>query len=394
MLNNTFFVRLLGDLEIEFNGKKISSNGTRSKKVFLVLAYIIYNKDHKITTEELINFLWQNSDSSQDPVNALKTILHRIRVMLKEITGDINQQIILKKSGFYFLNPELNFEIDYITFEKELELSNAFSDEEKISHLIKACNIYKGNFLEEFTDNYFVLPINTYFNEKYKNAVHKALEILENNNKNKIITELFNTAIQIDEYDEVIYYYYMKMLLDAGNNSLVIKIYEAMRDLLYNQFGTMPNEANQSLYRKAQATVNINAITMEKVFSQISEEVDTKGAMLCDYDFFKVVYRSTARLIKRSGAVASIALLKIENTGSLKNLSNLMFEFELLICSNLRCSDIVSKCSNSQLIVLFNQANYENCCKTVARILGTLKLNSRLKKINISYEVSSVKPMN
>ena len=70
MDGGTIFVQMLGEFSITPNEKTITDSANRSKKVWLLLAYMIYCRSHSITPSDLINLLWSEEESSTNPLNA------------------------------------------------------------------------------------------------------------------------------------------------------------------------------------------------------------------------------------------------------------------------------------------------------------------------------------
>ena len=49
---------MLGAFSIELDGKRMDDSGNRSKKVWLLLAYMIYCRNRPVSQEELTSLLW------------------------------------------------------------------------------------------------------------------------------------------------------------------------------------------------------------------------------------------------------------------------------------------------------------------------------------------------
>ena len=69
-------VNMLGGLSIRSGDVEINDGDNRSRKVWLLLAYMIYCRKRPITQEELVRLLWDDADSVTNPANALKTMFH------------------------------------------------------------------------------------------------------------------------------------------------------------------------------------------------------------------------------------------------------------------------------------------------------------------------------
>ena len=98
------------------------------------------------------------------------------------------------------------------------------------------------------------------------------------------------------------------------------------------------------------------------------------GAMVCEYDFFKILYRSEARSIARNGHSANICLLSVSGKDgemlARRSLDTAMNNLQVLVQNNLRRGDVIARCSISQYIILLPQANYENSRMVADRLVS------------------------
>ena len=132
-------------------------------------------------------------------------------------------------------------------------------------------------------------------------------------------------------------------------------------------------ETLRTLYRQATRTVNDRTLTMDEVCSQL-EEPAHGGAMVCEYDFFKILYRAEARSIARNGHSANICLLSVSGKDgemlARRSLDPAMNNLQVLVQNNLRRGDVIARCSISQYIILLPQANYENSRMVADRLVS------------------------
>lgn len=150
-------------------------------------------------------------------------------------------------------------------------------------------------------------------------------------------------------------------------------MYEEMSELFFSNFGVMPSDELRALYRKATRTVNNHALSVEDLREQLREEHVVGGAMLCTYDFFKILYRSETRTMARTGNTAHLCLLSVAaKDGSelpKRSLDRAMENLQELIRQNLRKGDVASQCSVSQYVILLPRANYENSHMVANRLM-------------------------
>jgi hypothetical protein len=158
-----------------------------------------------------------------------------------------------------------------------------------------------------------------------------------------------------------------------GNQKGAIAVYEEMSELFFSNFGVMPSDELRALYRKATRTVNNHALSVEDLRDQLKEEHVIGGAMLCTYDFFKILYRSETRTMARTGNTAHLCLLTVAaKDGSelpKRSLDRAMENLQELIRQNLRKGDVASQCSVSQYVILLPRANYENSHMVANRLM-------------------------
>ena len=168
-------------------------------------------------------------------------------------------------------------------------------------------------------------------------------------------------------------------------------------DLLFDTFGVMPSEESRKLYRDASREATDSAsVSSETIRGQLQESASGRGAMYCEYDFFKLLYQVQARSILRSGDVIHIALLSIhdENGGPLarRKLDTAMDNLQALVINSLRQGDVVTRCSASQLIIMLPQANYENSCLVCQRIIRNFSRQYPHSPARVRFSVHPLEP--
>ena len=59
-------VRMLGEFSIRLNDREVTDSDNRSRKVWLLLAYMIYCRNRFISPDELVSLLWSEEESSSN----------------------------------------------------------------------------------------------------------------------------------------------------------------------------------------------------------------------------------------------------------------------------------------------------------------------------------------
>lgn len=371
----TLQVQMLGQFTLRYGDRTISDSDDRSRRVWSLLAYMLYNHGRSFAQEELIHLYWSNSEKSADPGNALKSIFHRIRTALDKLQPGLGRLLIRRKAGRYFWNNVMPLSLDIEDFEAHFHAAEAAGDDDvRLAEYQAALALYAGDPLPRMTDEIWTIPIVAYYHSLYTRAAAGAIELLEKQERTAEAVALCRRAIHIEPYQEDLYEHLMRGLLRTGDMKGAMSVYEEMSELLFAHFGVMPSETLRTLYRQATRTVNDRTLTMDEVCSQLAEPAPHGGAMVCEYDFFKILYRAEARSIARNGHSANICLLSVSGKDgemlARRSLDPAMNNLQVLVQNNLRRGDAIARCSISQYIILLPQANYENSRMVADRLVS------------------------
>lgn len=371
----TLQVQMLGQFTLRYGDRTISDSDDRSRRVWSLLAYMIYNHGRSFAQEELIHLYWSNGEKSADPGNALKSIFHRIRTALDKLQPGLGRLLIRRKAGRYFWNNVIPLSLDIEDFEAHFHAAEAAGDDDvRLAEYQAALALYAGDPLPRMTDEIWTIPIVAYYHSLYTRTAAGAIELLEKQERTAEAVALCHQAIHIEPYQEDLYEHLMRGLLRTGDMKGTMSVYEEMSELLFAHFGVMPSETLRTLYRQATRTVNDRTLTMDEVCSQLEEPAPHGGAMVCEYDFFKILYRAEARSIARNGHSANICLLSVSGKDgemlARRSLDPAMNNLQVLVQNNLRRGDVIARCSISQYIILLPQANYENSRMVADRLVS------------------------
>ena len=371
----TLQVQMLGQFTLRYGDRTISDSDDRSRRVWSLLAYMLYNHGRSFAQEELIHLYWSNSEKSADPGNALKSIFHRIRTALDKLQPGLGRLLIRRKAGRYFWNNAMPLSLDIEDFEAHFHAAEAAGDDDvRLAEYQAALALYAGDPLPRMTDEIWTVPIVAYYHSLYTRAAAGAIELLEKQERTAEAVALCRRAIHIEPYQEDLYEHLMRGLLRTGDMKGAMSVYEEMSEQLFAHFGVMPSETLRTLYRQATRTVNDRTLTMDEVCSQLEEPAPHGGAMVCEYDFFKILYRAEARSIARNGHSANICLLSVSGKDgemlARRSLDPAMNNLQVLVQNNLRRGDAIARCSISQYIILLPQANYENSRMVADRLVS------------------------
>ncbi|MBQ6868376.1 MAG: helix-turn-helix domain-containing protein, partial [Clostridia bacterium] len=90
-------INMLGAFSMEYDGNVLTDEKSRTKQVWLLLKYLLTNRHREVTTEELVDILWE--DGIDNPNNALKNLVYRLRNLLDAVGRGENGEYIINKRG-------------------------------------------------------------------------------------------------------------------------------------------------------------------------------------------------------------------------------------------------------------------------------------------------------
>ena len=387
-------VQMLGQFTLTYGDRQIGCNSNRSKLIWNILAYLLCHRGELVSSEELISIIWKQ-EKNDNPASAMRTAIHRARTMLADLTEDPSLQLLISRNGGYMWNPEANVSVDVEEFSRLAAAVNAEGD--TLDACMAALALYEGKFLPMQASEIWVMPVQAYYHNVYESLLDRVLPVLEKENRGLEGIAICNKALQIDPYSEKIYQYLMRFLLTADERQEVIRVYEEMSKLLLSTFGIMPDQESRALYREALASVRSGAaVSPEAAREQLCEQGEIDGALVCDYDFFKMLYQAQARTIVRSGQVIHTALLTLKSRSkrevSAKSMALAMDNLEKHLRASLRKGDVITRCSSSQFVIMLPSANYENSCKVCQRFIASFSKKYPHSPIYVDYDVQALLP--
>lgn len=342
-------IRLLGISSVSFGDYSLRATDSHSKKLWILLSYMIIHRNREISQSELITLLWEKEKSS-NPSGALKTLMHRLRKLLE--TLQYPEPLIIPHHGSYAFNPAVPCRIDVEEFSALCsEASKQDAIDMQIDRLKQALGIYKGDFLPENKNSHWVASLSTQYHALYLHSVHTLIELLIQQEAYAEAANLCWKALSYAPYEESIHYYLIYSLYLSGSSQAALVQYNTSRDLFLSRFSKLPSERFQELYKVITASQHDIETDLDLIQQDLSEQ-HPKGSFFCEYETFKEIYRLQSRMIKRTQASIYLCLITVTPVAAEKQLSQHMMQLKGIILESLRGSDIFSRYSASQYLLL------------------------------------------
>lgn len=336
----TVSVSLLGGFALEVDGASLTDDINRSLKLWSVLAYLTLHRERAVPQSEFIELFWPD-DHSSNPVNALKTLLYRIRAMLEPLFGQ-EIQPILSQRGAYIWNPAVGCTLDIDRFEELCRLGGDTqrTAEERMTSYREAVELYKGDLLPKLSHQMWLVPMAVRYHTAYIAAVKDFAVLLDEAALYEEMHEVCARASDLDNLDEGLHTLIVRALLRQGKDAAALEHYEKATDLLYRNLGVRPSEELRSLYKEIMATEKTLETDLGVIMNDLREAAARPGAFVCEYGFFKEAYRLEVRRAIRSGTCVHLCLITVSlpdgGMPQLKVLSNTMDQLLDVLVNNLR----------------------------------------------------------
>ena len=383
------YIRALGEFTLCYGENYISDSDSRSKKVWMLIAYLLCHRTRIIPGRELIRVLWGDDPSNSNPENTLKVTFHRARTQLNQLWATAGHDLLLNRDGGYCWNNEISLAIDAEEFEQGC-LRDSVSDEESwLLRAMSALEHYKGSFLPKLGAEIWLIPHTSHYHNIYIQTVLDAALLLADRGRHEEAVAICRKAIAEEPYHEPLYQRLMLSLIEMGDQTGATAVYDELSQRLMNDFGIYPAEETTAVYRTATNAISDRSLSIEVVQEHLKD--DAYGAMECEYDYFRVLCHAESRSMLRTGRIAHIALFSIgsktDKPLSKRSHDRVMELYGEHIRGSLRRGDAYARCSTNQYIVMLPDANYENSNMVCRRVIAAFQAEHPHSPAKINFLV-------
>lgn len=384
---------MFGNFSFCSGESRISLHDNRSKKVWLLLAYLLCKRGHLVSRNELISLIWSNASNS-NPENALKTALHRVRATLNQLGDSAGHQLITWSNGYYSWNTEIPLFVDADEFVRRCQKEET-DDAKRLQNFLDALALYQGEFLSTLSSETWIIPLATYYHNLYIQTVMDAVPLLFARSRYQEAADFCRKALTFDPYHEPLHCLLMQALLYLGDFKGAAAVYEDFSKRLFSEFGIKPDKETSDLYRAATRSINTQALSIDTILEHLQETDMKSGALQCEFEYFKILCYSESRGMARTGKSTHISIVTVSEGSkplSRQSLDTAMERLGEQIRLTLRRGDTFSRCSSSQYIIMIPHANYENSCMVSQKILNAFTRRYPHCPAKISFHVQPLSP--
>ena len=395
--SNKYKVQMLGSFSITCGEDALSDTAGRMQQVWNLLEYLIVYRHKGVPQSRLIDMLWPD-DSSDNPSNALKNLAYRARTLLSKAFPEEREPFILFRRSSYAWNEALSCEVDIEKLEQCWRTANVTTSElDRLEYYLQAVDIYQGDFLPKSLMEEWTISLRTYYSSIYIDCVTRAYTLLIEHDRAAEAVQMCEKAVDHENFTEKMHELLIRAYMAAGDHASALKHYYHVTDLFYSELGIKVSNQITGLYNEITKSINSIETDLVMIEEQLHEVEVEPGAYYCPYEIFKNIYRIQSRFMLRSGQSFMVALISVSdkdgNPPVTAVITEAMEELKTALTSSLRKSDIVSRFSPTQYVLLLGALTYENGQMVLNRIFERFKKRSTAFGIALHYNLLPVKPV-
>lgn len=222
---------------------------------------------------------------------------------------------------------------------------------------------------------------------------------MESMDDNYGIIGLCEEALIIEPYEETIHISLMDAMLRIGQVKNAMSHYMFITTLLSKELGIRPSPAFKNIYRKIQSYYDEKSETSIENIKLKLEEKEPKGALLCDYDYFRFLYNIEKRKGLREGNNGYISLISFNGVISDKNeeeQKDTIRKISSILNKILRKGDVFSFWNDNQILLMLHGSKEEDLVKIENRIrkgFNSIKMDDRDMEVSFKPLIAKDSPI-
>lgn len=370
-------VTMLGNFSIRQNDADeevaiMSKLGGRSRRLWVLIAYLIINRDKGVSASELIDLLWPDVDTS-NPQTRLQNNISRARAVLDNGAFADSKDLIRFENGLYWWAPAKKTILDVDVFEEAVRKLGHDIEPSKIDLALEVCDLYQGDFLSQATDEAWCTNLNIYYRSLFTNFASHVLTALKKAERTTDIKKLCLKVIEIDPTIEEFNVSLMEALIADGSPSKAIDHYENLKTIFHDIYGVQVSPEIEVQRNVALEAMYGNKVS-KKVIIEYFKDLDVDdGAFFCNTVTFREIIKLHVRMLERSGVTSQLLALQVNmpnqsNASIERNISNIK-RLEQIIQKTLRSGDPFTKMGRDFFLILLPGATKENSEMITHRIV-------------------------
>ncbi len=369
---------LLGPFSVENDGKQINISEKLGKQLSSIFAFMLCNHTQQITKEKLIDTFWQESDN---PNNALKYAIYRLRKYLPTVEGMEEEWIVTASNG-YQINDALSYSIDIEEFEKYIFEAKEKND---ICCYQKAIDLYRGNLLSDIEAEWIDVD-RGYYRSMIVQACSTLSSVYLEKKQTKDAVLVAEKGLKFDELDEQLITTYLRALIQEKKYSQAMTYYQYINKKYKEKMGLpLENIAGQKFSAILSSQGMSSYDEKDKVYVRETENTSIGGPLEVDAKTMNSICLFVMRNVDRIKINGYVLTISIQDTK--EKTKKIMDELSSIFKVSFRRSDVLAKIHENEYALFLNLRKEKDTVIIEKRILSRLsKKYSNLNMVSMNWK--------
>lgn len=267
-------VTMLGEFSITINGNQCTNLKGRTKRVWMLIEYLLANRKKDISLDKLVDILWDEGECG-DPLNALKNLVYRARSLLRDISGNDSAEFIKYERNTYSWNNLYECSIDTEQFTEFWYQGNDITkpEESRIESYKSAIALYRGDFLPKSSYSSWVTSSQIYFSTIFNECVLKVSNLLIDSQCMKQVIEICESALLHSPLEESIHKLLLYAYISMDQRNKALDHYNYCVSLFYKELGVDISTSLRPLYKQLISSINHIEIDLSVIKKRLKRSI-------------------------------------------------------------------------------------------------------------------------
>ena len=366
-MNYRYNFHLLGVFRVDIDGTTINLKEQLGNQLSSLLGFLLCNHKQILSKEKIIDTFWIDSDN---PSNALKYAIFRLRNTLKKISYFEVVDLVSTVNNGYQFNNDIDFSLDVEEYEELIFKAKKNND---FFAYKKAIGMYEGKFLDGVEADWIDTD-RSYFHSTFLTACNSlAIHYIDTSRPKEAIL-ICEKGLVEDEFDEQLIFSYLKALVLDKQYNKAMSYYQSANKKYKDKLGFSLESSGGKDFKAILAGGGQTSDSEQKYNSDF-EGGDT-SPMIVDPSIFNAICVYEMNNSKRSQTYSYVLTLTINV--SKRNYKQVMERLLSSFEASFRRGDVISVNSENTMNLLFRFKSVEDVKAIEKRALScfTKEFNS------------------
>ncbi len=390
-------VQLLGRFRMYDETHCLNEEAIHSPMITKLLVYMICNKNHMVTLEQLTDALWTDEES-ENPYGALKNLMYRLRGTLRKVWPV--EDFILTGRGYYQWNPQVAVEVDEEVFFSLCRRADRAERQEDKDFLreqaVLGCN---GRFLNGVVSQYWMEVRLREDHACYMKVVSEVTESLEHRGEYEKLEEICKRAVRMDPQEEKVYCRLVRALMWQGKTAEAMKYCQEAEGYLYSRMGIRPSKELRGLFVALMKQGHISGSDIETIQEEMDSDRkigESNGVLFCEYGVFQHIYEMETQRVGTLGFTEWLCLLTLHIPEEMEEekerlmINDGMDKMQQVLGRVLPKGTAVTKYSPDQYLFLLPCFPYEEAKMMMKQITYSFYAADRKEKVQVLSDLKEL----